>query len=168
VEALRWSTADELKSKSREIDQARLEMKRIQAERDESLERQRVELTEMYEHMLQDRENTFLKQEENICNQVQLIEKRFQNLMNDNSRLKSEGSQLQRTCEKLTNELASKDERCTQLVWQVDDYCRKLHDTEDSLCKKNQILESENQNYQSLVDQMTVDYKRDLEKVSFS
>jgi len=164
VEALRWTTTDELQSKSREIEQARQEVWRVQTERDESLERQRLELTELYENMLKDREEGFLKQEENICQQVQVLEKRFQSLMNENSRLKSEGSQLQRSCEKLTNELKSKEERCNQLVWQVDDYSRKLQETEDDLYKKIQNIETENQNYMSLTDQMKLDYKRDVEK----
>jgi chromosome segregation ATPase len=165
VEALRWSTADELKSKTREIEQSRHEMRNMSAERDDSLERQRVELTELYENMLHDRENTFLKQEENICHQVQLLEKRFQSLTNDNTRLKSDGSQLQRACEKLTNELASKEEKCNQLLWQVDDTSRKLQDTEDTLCKKIQSIESENENYQNTLDQMTAEHTRELDKV---
>ena len=164
VEALRWSTADELKSKTREIELSRQEMKRVQGERDNSLECQRIELTELYENMLRDRENTFLKQEENICHQVQLLEKRFQSLTNENTRLKSEGAHLQRTCEKLTNELATKEERCNQLMWQVDDHARKLQDTEDTLCKKLQVTETENQNYVDSLERMTVDHKRDLDK----
>ena len=165
VEALRWTTADEMKSKTREIEQAKQEVQRIQAEREESLECQRVELTDLYEKMLQDREDAFRKQEENICQQVQILEKRFQSLTNENSRLKSDCAQLQRACEKLSTDICRKDEKCNQLTWQVDDYCRKLQETEDSLQKKVQQLESENQNNQNLIDQMALDHKREMDKV---
>lgn len=70
IEALKWSTTDEINSKTKEIDFLKKELSRLQLDRDECLELQRGELTQTFDALLSSREEEFTLKENEIANQV--------------------------------------------------------------------------------------------------
>mmetsp|Transcript_23967 Transcript_23967/g.35178 ORF Transcript_23967/g.35178 Transcript_23967/m.35178 type:complete len:820 (+) Transcript_23967:246-2705(+) len=165
IEAIRWSTADDIGSKTREVEHLKSEVRRLQRERDDALEEQRVELTNTYEDILQSREQSFLGKESEIAEQVSTLEKRFTALTTENTRLKSELANANRSCEKAVATIAAKEERCVQLEWALTDADRERRESEDDLHRRLQKMQSELSSSESSVEQITADYRRDIEKV---
>jgi hypothetical protein len=71
LETLRWSTADEISCRTREVESLKKDLRRSHMEKDDALETQRTELTHTYDKLLQAREKEFADQEKYIADQVE-------------------------------------------------------------------------------------------------
>ena len=116
-----WTAAEEGKAKEREITALREDLQRLALSRDECLENQRRDLTQTFEALLEQREESFSTKEREIGQQITLLDSRFEQLRTDNSRLKSELADALRRCELCGEELRLKDDQLRQLHWRIED-----------------------------------------------
>lgn len=108
-------------AQAREIETLKADIRRLGAQKDEILESQRRDLTQTFESLLQQREESFAAKEREIGSQVSLLEARFEALQTENTRLKADIAACQRKRETLTEEAAGKEEARRQLQWALDD-----------------------------------------------
>jgi chromosome segregation ATPase len=121
VQEARWASEEELRAQGREVEALKSDIRRLNAQKDEVLESQRRDLTQTFENILQQREESFVAKEREIASQVSILESRFESLQTDNTRLKSELAASLRKRESLAEELAAKEEARRQLQWALDD-----------------------------------------------
>ena len=78
-------------------------------------------MTQTFENLIHQREESFAKKEKEISNQILLLDQKFEELRTDNTRLKSDNNDYQRKLEASSNDLLNKEEQCRQFQWQLDD-----------------------------------------------
>ena len=110
VEAVKWTTSEEIKSKQNELDKCREEIRRMHTERDNALSLQRRDMTTAFEQLVAQREGAFSQRENEIAGQVASLEKRIEAVQTENIRFKSELSDATRQRDKLSLDLERKDE----------------------------------------------------------
>lgn len=163
---MRWAASEESKSKQREVDVLKEEIARLAASRDESLESQRRDLTHTFEQLLCQREESFAQREKEIGQQVAALDKRFEQLHTENSRLRSECADTQRKLEAAGEELLIKEESCRHLQWRLDDLRLGKQQTDDSLNRSLQEAKLQLAALSESAKKDIGDVKSNLEKVN--
>lgn len=118
---MQWTANEELKGKQKEIDNLKLELKRIAIARDEALESQRKDITSAFELLLQQREESFTSKESEINDQIIQLGNRLEQISTDNTTLKSQLSSANRRIEELVTEGSNKDDMIRKLQWRLED-----------------------------------------------
>ena len=79
------------------------------------------DLTSTFEALIQQREESFGLRERDIGFQVGSLDKKFEQLQTENSRLKAENMEANRKVDALSDESSAKEEHLRQLQWRLDD-----------------------------------------------
>jgi cell division protein FtsB len=163
---MRRSAAEENKSKQREIQLLKDDITRLNASRDDALEAQRRDLTQTFENLLKQREESFIQKERDIAAQVTQLDSRFEQLQTENVRLKSEVSDLHRRNEMLSEEVSAKEENLRQLQWRIDDERMSRQEAEDATERRLQQLSLDLTLEKDKSGRLISDLQHQLEKVS--
>lgn len=98
------------------------------------------DLTHTFEVLLQQREESFSQREREIGLQVAGLEKKFELLQTENSRLKSGNNECHRKIETAGDEMAVKEEQARQLQWRLDDERSSKQQSDDQTQRRvNQL-----------------------------
>lgn len=162
---MRWAQAEESKTKAREIEILRDEIHRLNITREESLESQRRDLTQTFESLLYQREESFVQKEREIAAQISTLDHRFEQLQTENSRLKSELSESLRKCEILSDGINIEEEKSRQLQWRLDDERLSQQQSDDSMQRRIQQLQLELSVARETIATDALEHQRRLEKV---
>lgn len=133
VEAVKWTTAEEIKAKQGELDKCKEDIRRMHLERDTSLSLQRRDMTSAFELLVSQRESSFVQREQEIVVQIASLEKRVESAQTENMRLKSDLSETCRLRDKLSLDIERKDESIRQLQWKIEDSNEQWKRKEDIL-----------------------------------
>lgn len=133
---MKWAAAEESQAKNREIDGLKQDLQRMATSRDEAMESQRRDLTHTFEQLLRQREEAFVSRERDIAAQVAALESRFEQLITDNSRLKTELQESHRRVETSTDDVLLRDDHIRQLQWRLEDERVTRQQLEDDLKRK--------------------------------
>ena len=163
---MRWSAAEENKSKQREIELLKDDITRLNASRDDALEAQRRDLTQTFETLLKQREESFIQKERDIAVQITQLDSRFEQLQTENVRLKSEVSDLHRRNEMLSEEVSAKEENLRQLQWHMDDERISRQEAEDAVERRLQQVSLDLTLEKDKSGRLVADLQHQLEKVS--
>jgi chromosome segregation ATPase len=133
VEAVKWATAEEIKSKQSELERSREDARRLHTERDNALGLQRRDMTSAFEQLVSQREGAFTQREHEIVSQISMLEKRVEGAQTENGRLKAELSDVARQRDKMSLDVERKEEAVRQLQWKLDDSSEMWKKREDTL-----------------------------------
>lgn len=133
MEAAKWATAEEVKSRQNELDKCRDDMRRMQTERENALSLQRRDMTSAFEQLVAQREATFSQREQEIVGQIASLEKRIESTHTENTRLKSELADTLRQRDKMSLDAERREETIRQLQWKIDDSLETWKRREDAL-----------------------------------
>jgi chromosome segregation ATPase len=165
LENIKWTTSDELKSKQRDIDIAREEIRRQHALRDEAIETQRRDMTAAFEKIISQRDGSFAQREDEIATQINALESRIDNVQQENIRLRGDISNLSRIKEKLSGEVDRKEDQIRQLNWRYEDASANWKKVEDQLQRSlQQALDEVELCRDSLMKQIS-DSQHELDRV---
>lgn len=165
IRAMQWAADEEARSRTREIENLRNDVKRISAQREEALEVQRRDLTQTFEQMMQQREEAFANKEKDIAQQVLLLESRFEKLLTENARLKGDAASMRRKVEQLTEEAAAREEAHKQLLWQLEDERKDRRRAEDEAERRYQQLAQEQQGQRDALAKEAKELQRKADRV---
>ena len=174
TESMRWAAAEEAKAKDREISLLKADNRMLAVARDEALESQRRDLTETFEGLLKQREMAYSKRETDIGAQVSALESKFDQLNTLNSRLKCDLQDSRRRAEAALQESASREERCQQLQWMVDDertratemadvHARQMNIAQTALSSAQASAAQQQRELQSQIDRLLAEVTRGQE-----
>jgi chromosome segregation ATPase len=164
IESMRWASAEDNRLKIREIDALKEEIRRINVSKEESLETQRRDLTHTFEVLIQQREESFSVREREIGHQVSALDKKFEQLQTENSRLKNDNNDYQRKLENSSDELNMKEESSRQLQWRLDDERNSKQQGDDQIQRKIHQLNLDLSLSREKAIQSTSDLQRALDK----
>lgn len=166
VEAVKWATAEEIKSKQLELDRCREEIRRMHTERDNALGLQRRDMTTAFEQLVAQREGAFSQREQEIVHQISTLEKRIEAVQTENMRLKTELSDISRQKDKMSLDVERKEENIRQIQWKLDDCSAAFKKREDALERSlSEALTEVNLCRDSLIKQIG-DSQLDIDRVS--
>eukprot|EP01041_Mallomonas_annulata_P011457 gene11457-23962_t len=166
IESIRWATAEEMKSKNRDIEILHEDIRQLISTREESLDSQRKDLTHTFEQLLHNRELSFSEREKEINHSVLILEERFEMLQTENSRLHSELLELQRNITMKTEELGEKEEQLRQVQWRLEDERQNSQLTEDTLQRQLQQLQSDNMSLKDHVILEKTEFEQTLKRTT--
>eukprot|EP01035_Chromulina_nebulosa_P038010 gene38010-51333_t len=164
IESMRWASAEEIRSRNWEIDRLRSEIHSNNIQREESLESQRKDLTEAFENIIHMRENSFADKERHIAEQIILLERRFEQLQTENSRLKADLVDAHTECEKLSTSMSRQEESRSQLQWLFEDERSQKLANEDSMKRQIQKLSVDLSVTKETAAKRTFDLENEIEK----
>lgn len=167
IEFLGWTAAEEGKAKEREIASLKEEIQRSALSRDECLENQRRDLTQTFEALLEQRDDSFSKKEREIGQQITQLDSRFEQLRTDNSRLKSELADALRRCELFDEELRMKDDQLRQIHWRVEDERSAKIIQDDAIQRQLQQLTIDLAVTKDTSQREAAEFAKSIEKVGF-
>jgi hypothetical protein len=121
VESMQWASAEESKSKLKETESLKADIKRLTLNREESLELQRKDITSAFELLLHQREEAFSTKESEINEQIMLLGARLEQISTDNASLKSQLSAANRKVEELMLDKTNLDDTIRKLQWKLED-----------------------------------------------
>ena len=107
-----------------------------------AMDDQRRDLTQTFEQLIQQREQAFNEREKEIIKQIAALEQRFESLMTESARLKSELAEAQRRVEQRGVELAAREEQCRNLSWRLEDERQSSLAAADALARQLQQAQS--------------------------
>jgi len=140
VDSMKWTNDEELRSKIRDIENLKYEIQTLHIQREESLESQRKDLTNAFEQIINQRENSFNEKERGIAEQIMLLEKRFEQLQTENSRLKSDLSDAYNESSKLSTAISRLEESRSSLQWVLEDERSQKIAVKDAMKREMQKL----------------------------
>ena len=165
LENIKWTTSEELKSKQRDIDIAREDIRRQHVLRDEAIDTQRRDMTIAFENILAQREDSFSQREHEIATQITALESRIDNVQQENMKLRGEVANLSRAKEKLIGDVDRKEDQIRQLNWRYEDACSSWKKIEDQLQRSlQQALDEVELCRDSLMKQIS-DSQHELDRV---
>ena len=95
-----------------------------------------------------------------------MLDKKFEELRTENSRLKSENSDSHRKIEALADEISNKDEQARQLHWKLDDERNSKQQGDDQVQRRIHQLNLDLAVAREKLIQDTSDLQRSVDKVS--
>jgi chromosome segregation ATPase len=165
LEAARWSMAEELASRQREVETSREEARRAWQQREEALETQRRELTAAFEKLMKQSDDSYLEREAKIASQIVSLEQRIESVQNTNASLRSELVSATRARDLASGELERKEETIRQLNWRFEDALGSWKRAEDALERRvAQAIAEADSSRDSMIRQIH-DAHHELEKV---
>lgn len=87
------------------------------------------------------RESAITNREKNIAQQIFQLEKKFEQLQTENSRLKSDLTTTLAECDKMTTSLYRQEEEKSKLQWALEDERQQRIHSEDALRRELQTLQ---------------------------
>ena len=111
------------------------------------------------------RENSFAEKERHIAEQIMQLERRFEQLQTENSRLKSDLSDSQNDNEKLSTALSRAEEARCQLQWQLEDERSQKIASDDSMKRTIHKLNLDISFAKESAAKRTFELENEIEKV---
>lgn len=111
------------------------------------------------------RENSFAEKERHIAEQILLLERRFEQLQTENSRLKADLVDAHSECEKISTSLSRQEESRSQLQWLFEDERSQKLTNEDSMKRQIQKLSVDLSVAKETAAKRTFDLENEIEKV---
>lgn len=112
------------------------------------------------------RENSFADKERHIAEQIILLERRFEQLQTENSRLKADLVDANTECEKLSTSMSRQEESRSQLQWLFEDERSQKLANEDSMKRQIQKLSVDISVTKETAAKRTFDLENEIEKVT--
>jgi hypothetical protein len=112
------------------------------------------------------RENSFAEKERHIAEQINLLERRFEQLQTENSRLKTDLIDAHSECEKLSTSMTRQEESRSQLQWLFEDERSQKLANEDTMKRQIQKLSVDLSVSKESAAKRTFDLENDIEKVT--
>ena len=165
IESMRWASEEENKSKQREIDNLREDNKSLISTREESLDCQRRDLTQTFENLLAQREESFVQKEKEFGQQVIQLDGKFEQLLTDNGRLKAELHEAKRLNEKSEEQIGMKEESIRQLQWKIEDERLGRQQNDDTLHRQLNQASLEIGSYKDSASKECAELKNQIEKL---
>ena len=133
IESLQFQAEEDSKTKQFEIDKLKKEISLLYRNKEDALEAQRKDLSSTFETILQQREDSFSKYEQEISQQITLLDTKLEKLQNENLKLKELLRDLRGTNEKLVEENHKKDEKQQQTSFQLQEEIQKRLTNDDTM-----------------------------------
>ena len=165
---MKWATEEEVKSKTREIEALKSDLKRSVLSREDALESQRRELTATFESLIAQRDDSFLSKERDVSIHVAALESRFDTIQTENMRLKSELHIATSRGDLLGEEAVRREEYLRQITWRLDEE-RRLRMVEDETiqARAQDVVRNALSAKEDFASQLA-EYQRKLDKVYIS
>lgn len=164
IESMRWAATEENNSRIKESNSLKAEIQRLYITREEALELQRKDLTDSFEKLMRQRDDSLTSKERKVGEQIMILDSKFEQLQTENNRLKSENNECRRNNEQLVEEARNRDDLCRQLQWTLDDERISRQREEDNM--KRQIQQAQldlNQSRDALLNASS-EFQRKLDK----
>lgn len=100
------------------------DLTRAYKDKEEALETQRKELTHAFDAMLKERDFLYTQKELEIGSQISLLENKLETILNENSRLRTQGDLQRHKIDGLSVELSTKQEELQSSRWRFEDDLR--------------------------------------------
>lgn len=168
IESMKWAAEEEAQSKAKEIEYLRKEIRNAHVQKEESLESQRKDLTDAFEKILHQREDSFSSKERDIAQQIHVLDNRFEQLQTENTKLKKELSVSCQKVEELTKDTSSLEENKRLLQWQIEDLRNSTVVSDDAMQRQLQEMTKQVSNLKEALQRDKFEYERKIEKVWFT
>ena len=112
------------------------------------------------------RENSFAEKERHIAEQINLLERRFEQLQTENSRLKTDLIDAHGECENLSTSMTRQEESRSQLQWLFEDERSQKLANEDTMKRQIQKLSVDLSVSKESAAKKTFDLENEIEKVT--
>ena len=132
MESLRWAAEEEAKSREREMQKLREDVKTLTASRAEALQHQRSDLIETYEGLMKQREEAAHARDRDIEGMVGALESRFEGLQTESLHLKGELRDTAIKYEQTFNELKAQQDHNRMLTYRLEDGQRATLEAQES------------------------------------
>lgn len=162
---MQWASTEESKSKQKEIEALKADIKRLTLNREESLELQRKDITTAFELLLHQREEAFSTKESEINEQIMLLGARLEQISTDNTTLKSQLSSANRKIDELTIEKTNLDDSIRKLKWKLEDERAAKQESDEVLNRNLQQTAYELSSLRVSLNTESQEHKATLAKV---
>jgi len=163
IEGMKWAALEDGRAKAKEVEALKTDLSCLMLSRDESLDSQRKDLTQTFEQLLVQREQSCTAKERELAGQLAAVAAKHDKLQKEAGHIKSELLDSCRQREGLAEELSRKEESYRQLQWRVDDERAARQEREDELQREAQQLSIELSNLKEKLLNDVNDYKRRLD-----
>ena len=121
VESVKWTAEEEVKSKQRELDALRNDLRKNTSSREEAMDSQRRDLTSTFESLIRQRDDEYVAKEKEVVRQVSTLEARFEMILTENMKIKSDLSNAVTKFDLLADESLRREELLRQVQWRLDE-----------------------------------------------
>ena len=133
--------------------------------KDEALELQRRDLTNTFESIMKQREDSIIAKENEISKQIQILDTRFEKLQTENMKLRSQYQEIKLHNEKLSEENIRYEESHRQISYKIEEVSKSKLASEDILQRQVNSLQMKIQDLTNQQYKERSDYESKIEKV---
>ncbi len=168
IQQVQFATNQEMQSQQIYINSLQAEIQQLHDQKKELLASQRDELTQHYDMLLAQREEIYHARENEILQQIQALDSRFETLTMENTKIKNLYREKKLQYEQLHEQIIQKDEKIKKLNYDLEDAQSSSMKKEDSFTRRVSQLEIERESWLTEKDNLRKEYELKLEQVIHS
>lgn len=165
IQQVQFSTSQEMQSQQVYINSLQTETQQLHQQKKELLLSQREELTQHYDMLLAQREEIYHTRENEILQQIQALDNRFETLTLENTKIKNLYREKKLQYEQLYEQMIQKDEKVKKLNYDLEDAHSNSMKKEDSSTRRISQLEMERDSWLNEKENLRKEYELKLEQV---
>lgn len=150
IESVQWSAEEEYKMKNLEIEKLKNEIQMLHKQKEEALERQRLELTNSFQDILHLSEKKLIDKENDLSKQILIIDSRIDHLTNENLKLKKLLQEETISNDSLTKQFLDIKEKYSQKEYLCHELQQEILVKEKNISLLKQSFETEKKQKEDL------------------